>query len=132
MRLIDADSIVYREKLECYGHGDFREELVARKEDIDLLPTIRPSSRVKILCVPSAICDEMQSLTPFDMPEEYSRNRQKNICAAKHAVDFERCDDIVQLHNVMDEINRCHYQLISVTQDSNDIYTVFFRRVVFA
>ena len=47
-------------------------------------------------------------------------------------VDFERCDDIVQLHNVMDEINRCHYQLISVTQDSNDIYTVFFRRCVVA
>lgn len=48
--------------------------------------------------------------------------------AAKWIVDFERCEDIRALHVVMDEINRCQYQLISVTQDSNDIYTVFFRR----
>ena len=47
-------------------------------------------------------------------------------------VDFERCDDIHQLHFIMDEINRCQYQLISVTQDSNDIYTVFFRRCLVA
>lgn len=47
-------------------------------------------------------------------------------------VDFERCDDIQQLHFIMDEINRCQYQLISVTQDSNDIYTVFFRRCLVA
>jgi hypothetical protein len=52
--------------------------------------------------------------------------------SALFLVDFERCDDIGQLRNVMDEINRCHYQLISVTQDSNDIYTVFFRRAVVA
>jgi len=45
-------------------------------------------------------------------------------------IDYERCDDVQQLHVVMDEINRCQYQLISVTQDSNDIYTVFFRRCV--
>lgn len=47
-------------------------------------------------------------------------------------VDFERCDDIQQLHFVVDEINRCQYQLVSVTQDSNDIYTVFFRRCLIA
>ena len=45
-------------------------------------------------------------------------------------VDFERCDDIRALRVVMDTINRCQYQLVSVTQDSNDIYTVFFRRCV--
>lgn len=50
----------------------------------------------------------------------------------KWIADFERCDDIAQLRNVMDEINRCNYLLISVTQDSNDIYTVFFRRSVVA
>ena len=130
MRLIDADPIVFREKLECHGHGDFSGELVARKEDIDLLPTISPGPRGKILCVPSAIHDEIHSLTPFDIPWEYPRKRKKNICAAKHVVEVERCDDISQLHVVIDEINRCHYQLISVTQDSNDIYTVFFRRAV--
>lgn len=42
--------------------------------------------------------------------------------------DFERCDDIRQLHQVMEEINRNQYQLISVTQDSLDTFTVFFRR----
>lgn len=54
------------------------------------------------------------------------------IPAGHWIADFKRCDDITQLHNVMDEINRCHYQLISVTQDSNDIYTVFFRRCLVA
>ncbi len=52
--------------------------------------------------------------------------------ARKWIADYERCDDIVQLRNVMDEINRCQYQLISVTQDSNDVYTVFFRRTAVA
>lgn len=52
--------------------------------------------------------------------------------SALFLVDYERCDDMTQLHNVIDEINRGHYQLISVTQDGNDIYTVFFRRCVVA
>ena len=51
-----------------------------------------------------------------------------SLATAQWIADFERCDDIRQLHVVMDEINRCQYQLVSVTQDSNDIYTVFFRR----
>lgn len=55
-----------------------------------------------------------------------------HIPAGQWIADFERCDDIAQLRNVMDEINRCQYQLISVTQDSRDIYTVFFRRIVVA
>lgn len=42
--------------------------------------------------------------------------------------DFERCADIQQLRFVMETINRGQYQLISVTQDSDDIFTVFFRR----
>ena len=45
-------------------------------------------------------------------------------------VDFERCYDTQELRVVMDTINRCQYQLVSVTQDSEDIYTVFFRRCV--
>lgn len=42
--------------------------------------------------------------------------------------DFERCDDLQQLRFVMENINRNQYQLISVTQDSEDVFTVFFRR----
>ena len=38
------------------------------------------------------------------------------------------CENIDDLHRVMETINRNQYQLISVTQDSRDIYTVFFRR----
>lgn len=52
------------------------------------------------------------------------------IPAGQWFADFERCDDISQLRNVMDKINRCHYQLVSVTQDRKDIFTVFFRRCV--
>ena len=65
-------------------------------------------------------------------PENKTQIPACQIPTALFLVDFERCDDIQQLHFVMDEINRCHYQLISVTQDSNDIYTVFFRRAVVA
>ena len=42
--------------------------------------------------------------------------------------DFERCETIDQLSSVMESINRNQYQLISVTQDTFDVYTVFFRR----
>lgn len=42
--------------------------------------------------------------------------------------DYERCADLQQLRFVMETINRGQYQLISVTQDSDDIFTVFFRR----
>lgn len=45
--------------------------------------------------------------------------------------DYERCTDLQQLRFVMENINRSQYQLISVTQDSEDIFTVFFRRMVF-
>lgn len=46
----------------------------------------------------------------------------------KYINDFERCEDLRQLRFVMETINRNQYQLISVTQDSEDIFTVFFRR----
>ena len=65
-------------------------------------------------------------------PEDKTRIPACQMPTALFLVYFERCDDVKQLHQVMDEINRCHYQLISVTQDSNDIYTVFFRRAVVA
>lgn len=42
--------------------------------------------------------------------------------------DFERCDNIDDLRRVMETINRNQYQLISVTQDNFNTYTVFFRR----
>ena len=65
-------------------------------------------------------------------PENRPRIPACQLPTALVLVDFERCDDMAQLRNVMDEINRGHYQLISVTQDSNDIFTVFFRRCVIA
>lgn len=63
-------------------------------------------------------------------PEDRRNTIPQQMATIAYIADFERCDDIQQLHVVMDEINRCQYQLISVTQDSNDIYTVFFRRCV--
>lgn len=47
-----------------------------------------------------------------------------------HIADFERCASVEELEQVLGAINRCQYQLISVTQDRRDIYTVFFRRCV--
>ncbi len=47
-----------------------------------------------------------------------------------HIADFERCETLEQLRQVMEEINRNQYQLVSVTQDNWDVYTVFFRRCV--
>lgn len=44
--------------------------------------------------------------------------------------DFETCENMQQLEEVMSIINRNQYQLISVTQDSKDIFRVFFRRCV--
>lgn len=44
--------------------------------------------------------------------------------------DFETCENIARLEEVMSIINRNQYQLISVTQDSFDVYRVFFRRCV--
>lgn len=46
--------------------------------------------------------------------------------------DYETCETIEQLETVMATINRNQYQLISVTQDSRDVFRVFFRRCVFA
>lgn len=47
-----------------------------------------------------------------------------------YVADYERCEGITQLQNVMEIINRNGYQLVSVTQDSRDVFTVFFRRLV--
>ena len=52
------------------------------------------------------------------------------IPAVSYVADFERCEDIAQLQTVMETINRNGYQLVSVTQDSKDVFTVFFRRLV--
>ena len=77
-------------------------------------------------------CGEACEELPDASPEEAPRIPSCQLPTALFLVDYERCDDMTQLHNVVDEINRCSYQLISVTQDSNDIYTVFFRRDVVA
>ena len=45
-------------------------------------------------------------------------------------MDYETCETMGQLETVMATINRNQYQLISVTQDSKDVFRVFFRRCV--
>ena len=64
------------------------------------------------------------------MPNDMNRGNAVpgTVPEIRWVVEFDRCDDIQQLHVVMDMINRCQYQLISVAQDSNDIWTVFWRR----
>lgn len=46
MRLIDADSIRYWREIQCYGHGDFSEDELVSKREIDHLPTITPENLV--------------------------------------------------------------------------------------
>ena len=53
-----------------------------------------------------------------------------SIPAIRYITDYEVCDNDEQLLSVMDAINCCQYQLISVTQDSKDVFRVFFRRCV--
>lgn len=65
-------------------------------------------------------------------PEDNTNAIPGQMPGIRWIVDFERCDDMQQLHMIMDEINRGQYQLVSVTQDSNDIFTVFFRRCLVA
>lgn len=40
MRLIDADSIKYEKRVECFGHGEFWETQKVYKENIDKMPTV--------------------------------------------------------------------------------------------
>lgn len=47
-----------------------------------------------------------------------------------YVVDYETCENEERLRAVIGEINRMRHTLISVTQDSRDIYRVFFRRCV--
>lgn len=63
-------------------------------------------------------------------PEEKGNAVPGAVPGFRYVNDFERCDDLLQLRFVMENINRNQYQLISVTQDSDDIFTVFFRRTV--
>lgn len=67
---------------------------------------------------------------PLDIKEEWDSLPVKRPAAFQYITDFERCDDPAQLRRVMEAINLNRYHLVSVTQDSNDIYTVFFRRCV--
>ena len=61
-------------------------------------------------------------------PESKSHAVPGHNPAIRWINDFERCSDLRQLRFVMETINRGQYQLISVTQDSDDVFTVFFRR----
>lgn len=51
-----------------------------------------------------------------------------SIPGIRYIMDYETCESIQELETVMDTINRCQYQPISVTQDSKDVFRVFFRR----
>ena len=62
------------------------------------------------------------------IPEQTSTAIPKQSAEIAWICDFERCENIDDLRRVMETINRNQYQLISVTQDNWDIYTVFFRR----
>lgn len=53
-----------------------------------------------------------------------------SVPAISYVADYEKCETDEQLQVIMDTINRCQYQLISVTQDSRDVFRVFFRRCV--
>ena len=61
-------------------------------------------------------------------PEQTSNAIPKQMPGVCWIADFERCENLEDLRRVMEEINLNQYQLISVTQDTWDIYTVFFRR----
>lgn len=60
--------------------------------------------------------DEIKS---FEIPNPFK---------SRNLYDFEICADYEELKATISAINHCGYQLISVTQDSRDFYTVFFRR----
>ena len=47
---------------------------------------------------------------------------------AKYIYDFEICADYEEMKGILSYINRCGYDLVSVTQDSRDFFTIFFRR----
>ena len=51
-----------------------------------------------------------------------------NFLAHWFIYDYERYENEAALAVVMEYINNHGYDLIAVTQDSKDIYTVFFRR----
>ena len=51
-----------------------------------------------------------------------------NFLASWFIYDFQICSEYEELKKTLDHINRHGYDLISVTQDSRDFFTVFFRR----
>lgn len=63
-------------------------------------------------------------------PEDKSHAVPGTVPGFRYINDYVRCDDLQQLRFAMENINRNQYQLISVTQDSEDVFMVFFRRCV--
>lgn len=51
-----------------------------------------------------------------------------NFLAHWFVYDYEKCANDAALQKVMNYINHHGYDVISVTQDSSNVYTVFFRR----
>ena len=96
MRLIDADVIKYREKMECCGHGDYRQLLYVTDDDIAEMPTIDPESlRAKGRWVfvdavsPNVKCSLCGELAPFDLMADYHSERTNYCpnCGAKMEVE---------------------------------------------
>lgn len=48
--------------------------------------------------------------------------------SSHYIYDFEICSEYEELKRVLGYINRCGYELICVTQDSRDFFTIFFKR----
>lgn len=63
-------------------------------------------------------------------PEDKGHAVPGSIPGIRYIHDYERCSDLQQLRFVMENINRSQYQVISVTQDPEGVFTVFFRRCV--
>lgn len=63
-------------------------------------------------------------------PEDKTLPTPSAIFAAYHVIDFELCEDVQQLRRVLATVNRRGYQVVSVTQAGDGVYTVFFRRCV--
>lgn len=63
--------------------------------------------------------DKIEEIKSFDIPNPFK---------PRSLYDFEICADYDELKATLEEINHCGYQLVSVTQDHRDFYTVFFRK----
>lgn len=66
--------------------------------------------------------------TPEDKKKKETVVIGPNFLAHWFIYDYEFCEGRQELARVMKHINHHGYDLVSVTQDPNGTYTVFFRR----